>query len=315
MERTEWDERVTRAWKHRDSYLDGLPLMLRFYMESGYVGESRWRLDARRAGLRTQSSASRLVPVSVESDGTLRVTGTEASASIPISGRISGSASPDGWIVPGIAGFTLGCRPVPDLVKLLHAREALLEDRGSWMFAAEQVLALPWSARWLEATSTALLGNWADPLVQQQVLTPQAVSVLRAEARTIHRQLAPLWRRRTSHGRVLSLDADLGDGYCLYDLLTAQPSPHPDAAALATLIDDKRAASVLRALTALHCRVVLARAAGDSTTWTEAAAAVGANDPAALGNQVRRRVNRLIAEQRRRQHLSDNCQTASDRPA
>lgn len=44
--------------------------------------------------------------------------------------------------------------------------------------------------------------------------------------------LQPLWRRRTRHGRVLSLDAALGDGLSLHDLIAADiapPSPTPRA--------------------------------------------------------------------------------------
>ena len=46
-----------------------------------------------------------------------------------------------------------------------------------------------------------------------------AVGVLKAEAQLLHPQLVPLWRRRTRHGRVLSLDAALEDGLSLYDLV------------------------------------------------------------------------------------------------
>ncbi|WP_162948072.1 hypothetical protein [Streptomyces europaeiscabiei] len=125
-----------------------------------------------------------------------------------------------------------------------------------------------------------------------------ALGKLRAEARAIHRQLVPLWRRRTRHGRVLSLDAGLGDGLSLYDLVAT------DIDALAHTVgevfEDERLNHVLHGLDPAERQVVFAYAEGEGTTWAEAAAASGATDPTAFGERVRRKVKRLAAEQHRR---------------
>ncbi|MGW1537956.1 hypothetical protein [Streptomyces aureus] len=162
---------------------------------------------------------------------------------------------------------------------------------------AAQILVLPRSDRWREAVTTAALGDWCDPLLQHGHLPSASLGRLRAEARSLHRQLVPLWRRRTRNGRVLSLDADLG-GLSLYDLvadevdLLAQVAGH--------VFDDERLNRVLRALDPDERRAVLAYAQDDGITWTEAAGVVGAADPEAFGERVRRKAQRLGAEQQRR---------------
>ncbi|MFD5015375.1 hypothetical protein [Streptomyces chartreusis] len=170
--------------------------------------------------------------------------------------------------------------------------------RGSHTKTAARELVLPWNSRWNEAVSTALLGTWCDPLLESGHLPATALGTLRAEARTLHRQLVPIWRRRTRHGRVLSLDADLGDGLSLHDLVRADV----DHLTRATdgVCDDERLNRVLRALTIVERQVVFAYAAADGINWTEAAAATGATDPGALDERVRRKATRLAAEQRRR---------------
>jgi hypothetical protein len=154
------------------------------------------------------------------------------------------------------------------------------------------------SKRWREAVTTALLGNWSDPLFNDGRLSHTAVGALKAEARAVHRQLVPVWRRGTRRGSVLSLDAGLGDGLSLYDLVAADA----DLLAHATgcVFEDARLNAVLRGLNETERRVVFAYAVGEGTTWAEAAAAAGATDPHALGERVRRKAKRLAVEQRRR---------------
>ncbi|MEH0415982.1 hypothetical protein [Streptomyces sp. B21-083] len=166
---------------------------------------------------------------------------------------------------------------------------ALLDE-----FAAK-VLVVPSSAQWREAMSTALLGSWSDPLVQTGRLPDTAVLALRAEARALHRDLTPLWRRGTRHGRVLSLDASLGDGLSFYDLVAADI----DLLARVTggVVEDDRLNCVLRGLEPAERATVFAYAECEGTTWAEAAAAA---DPDAFGERVRRKVKRLAAEQARR---------------
>ncbi|MFI6341002.1 hypothetical protein [Streptomyces sp. NPDC050535] len=160
-----------------------------------------------------------------------------------------------------------------------------------------RVLTVPRSPRWREAVSTALMGDWDSSLWQTGHLPSTAIGALRAEARTLHRQLVPLWRRRTRHGRVLSLDADLG-GMSLLDLVAADIDllTHTTGGAY----EDERLNRVLRALDPAEQQVVFALAEGEGTTWTEAAAVAGAADPGAFGERVRRKTRRLVAEQRRR---------------
>ncbi|MFE4999282.1 hypothetical protein ACFRH4_50205 [Streptomyces mirabilis] len=199
----------------------------------------------------------------------------------------------------------------PDLVRAIAVRGAV---SGGWpaplglsLTAAEgdaavdriaaEVLVVPRSERWREAVSTALVGPWCDPLWQTGHLPTTALGALRAEARALHRQLVPVWRRWTRHGRVLSLDADLG-GLSLHDLVAADLDLLARTAG--GVFEDQRLGAVLRGLTPAERTVVFAYAEGEGTTWTEAAAHVGAGAPEAFGERVRRKVKRLAAEQHRR---------------
>ncbi|WP_327749701.1 hypothetical protein [Streptomyces europaeiscabiei] len=158
-------------------------------------------------------------------------------------------------------------------------------------------LVLPDSPRWREAADTALLGTWCNPLWETGRLDATALSALRAEARTVHRQLVPVWRRGTRHGRVLSLDADLG-GLSLYDLVAADTRFLSHTAG--GVFEDERLNMVLRGLDSIERQVVFAYAEGEGTTWMEAAASAGADEPEAFGERVRRKAKRLAKEQARR---------------
>ncbi|WEP01037.1 hypothetical protein A6P39_045135 (plasmid) [Streptomyces sp. FXJ1.172] len=163
---------------------------------------------------------------------------------------------------------------------------------------AAHALTMPRSERWRRALSTALLGDWCEPLFSTGHLPHTAIGSLKAEARMLHRQLVPVWRRRTRHGRVLSLDAELGDGLSLYDLVAADADLLTRTAS--GVFEDERLNAVLRSLDPAERQVVLAYAEGEGSTWTEAAAAAGATDPEAFGERVRRKARRRAAEQRRR---------------
>ncbi|MEU1516264.1 hypothetical protein ABZ490_29695 [Streptomyces sp. NPDC005811] len=110
---------------------------------------------------------------------------------------------------------------------------------------AKDVLVLPRGAQWRDALRAALVGDWSDPLWENGQLPVTALGALKAQARRKHRQEVPLWRRRTRHGRVLSLDADLG-GLSLYDLV----APDVDLLAHTTggVFADERLNTVLRGL-------------------------------------------------------------------
>ncbi|MEV5879967.1 hypothetical protein AB0L75_38310 [Streptomyces sp. NPDC052101] len=192
---------------------------------------------------------------------------------------------------------------IPELVHAVQTRgwiigSSQLPSPAVDDFLAANVLVVPRSERWREAVSTALIGSWCDPLWQTGQLSSTALGALKAEARVVHRQLVPLWRRRTRHGRVLSLDASLGDGLSLYDLVAT------DVDLLARTADgvfeDERLNRVLHGLTENERQTVFAYAEGEGTTWTEAAVYASATDPEAFGERVRRKAKRLAAEQRRR---------------
>ncbi|MFD8301487.1 hypothetical protein ACFV29_03875 [Streptomyces sp. NPDC059690] len=167
---------------------------------------------------------------------------------------------------------------------------------------ASGVLCLRTGDRWRQAVSTALLGDWIAPLSEGNRLTADAIGALRAQARTIHRHLTPLWRRRTRHGRVLSLDADLGNGLSLLDLVAADVDALERAAG--GVYEDQRLNAVLRGLHPDERQVVFAYAEAEGATWTEAADAAGSSDPEAVGERVRRKVKRLAVEQERRRTQS-----------
>ncbi|MGJ3558662.1 hypothetical protein ACR6C2_05405 [Streptomyces sp. INA 01156] len=128
-------------------------------------------------------------------------------------------------------------------------------------------------------------------------LPPSALGALRAEVRAARRFPTPLRRRRTQHGRILSLDADLG-GVSLYDLVAADVDllVHTTGG----VYEDKRLNVVLGGLDPVERQIVFVYAEGEGTTWTEAAATVGATDPQAFGKRVRRKAKRLATGQNRR---------------
>ncbi|MET9459949.1 hypothetical protein ABZY05_33505 [Streptomyces canus] len=197
--------------------------------------------------------------------------------------------------------------PESDLGRSLYLRakigeviepQAGVTERALMDEFASKVLVVPSSPQWREAMSTALLGDWSDPLVQTGHLSDSAVGALRAEARSLHKDLTPLWRRGTRYGRVLSLDAKMGDGLSLYELVAADV----DLLARVTggVAEDERLNRVLRRLSPTERATVFTYAERGGITWAEAAAAAGAADPDAFGERIRRKIKRLAAEQARR---------------
>ncbi|MCX5505846.1 hypothetical protein OG887_42210 (plasmid) [Streptomyces sp. NBC_00053] len=172
-----------------------------------------------------------------------------------------------------------------------------------------RVLCLNTGPEWRTAASTALLGDWAAPLRSNGVLMPDAViKALRAETQTIHRQLQPLWTRRTGGGiyeerrvegkTVALLETPLGEGLTLRDVVT--DSTCPEDAVLDLIPGDQILGRVLAALEPAERAVVVALGFAAVGSWREAAEFVGAEDPPVFAEQVRRKARRLAAEQRRR---------------
>ncbi|MFE4018502.1 hypothetical protein ACFXPZ_13925 [Streptomyces sp. NPDC059101] len=193
---------------------------------------------------------------------------------------------------------------LPPTVRALMARQAALMGRSDLVEAfTTEVIGLRRGSRWQEAASTALLGNdWLAPLDHGQKLDESALVHLRAEILTVHSQLTPVWRRRTRHGRVLLLNTPLSDGITVQDLVADKPNA-PSPAVFDATPEDARLAALIRALLPAEREVALAWVHPGVRTWSDAAQKAGADDPVVVGERVRRKVRRLVAERRRRDDL------------
>ncbi|UKZ02836.1 hypothetical protein BOQ63_001500 (plasmid) [Streptomyces viridifaciens] len=183
---------------------------------------------------------------------------------------------------------------------LVARRDAVLTG-GSPDLArfGQLVLGLARGDRWSEALSTALLGDWADPLHDGTGLGLPALDRLRLETRTIHAQLGELWEKRTyGNKRVTSLDAPVGNGATLRDLLADRHLP--DDPLLDQVPGDRRLAALLTRLTPAERDVVLALGHPGVATWADAAEYTGSAQPGQDGTRVRRKVGRAVRELRRR---------------
>ncbi|MFD5861505.1 hypothetical protein [Streptomyces chartreusis] len=187
------------------------------------------------------------------------------------------------------SGFRALNIPVPEVIQALSAREAALAGDGPTIHSFTSEVLKRWSG-WNEPVSTALLGNWADPLYDRGRLSPDALERLRSEASVIHRQLTPVWRRKVNRSRLLLLDTPIGDGLTLYDLVCGQAAVGPGFEAG---FKDSRLIEILKALPPAERAVTLALATPGVTTWAEAAMVAGAAEPDRQAEKVRRKVKRL----------------------
>ncbi|WP_329403084.1 hypothetical protein OG523_02255 [Streptomyces virginiae] len=149
-------------------------------------------------------------------------------------------------------------------------------------------------SEWLEAVSTALLGDWADMLGAPPPGDSGTLHHLRREARAVHRQLMPLWQRKSGRGRVWMLDYRLPSGEALHELvagsyddeeLTWYPDRGDASAVFARLSEDEQ-----------HVARAFACAGG---SWAEAAATTGL--PTQVGERVMRKLRRLGLQHHKRQ--------------
>nr|WP_165987392.1 hypothetical protein [Streptomyces sp. YIM 98790] len=159
-------------------------------------------------------------------------------------------------------------------------------------------LGLNRSDRWTEALSSALLGDWIVPLYDGTGLGWPALGHLRSEARTLHAQLVPLWKRRPGKNRVLPLETPVCNGATLRDLLADRSLP--DDPVLDQVPGDRRLAAILAALNPADRAVFIARGHSGVATWADAAALTGSEHPEKDGQRVRRAVRRAVDEFRRR---------------
>jgi hypothetical protein len=195
---------------------------------------------------------------------------------------------------------TLGGQALPGTVRALAARQALQNG------AIDQVNAfvsdeLGWWSGWLEPVTTALMGSWSAPLFSGGSLAPSALEQLRAEAKEIHRQLAPIWQHKINRARLWSLDHVFGDGLTTYDVVASGLDPYE--VLTGSLPDNPRILAVLAQLTPVERAVATAWASARVTSWTEAATIVtelvtpssADLDSPVLGERVRRKLKRLGA--------------------
>ncbi|MGA5872291.1 hypothetical protein [Streptomyces cinereoruber] len=186
------------------------------------------------------------------------------------------------------SGFQAVGIPVPDVVRALNAREAAITgDRAAIRVYTSETLNR-WSG-WNEPISTALLGNWADPLYEEGRLSPDALKLFLAEASVINQQLKPIWTHETRGKRVRLLDTPIGDGITLYDVLSGQPATDFSFEGFA----DSRLIEILDSLSTDERAVFTSRSRHGVTNWAEAAMAADFPEPKALGEHVRRKVKDL----------------------
>ncbi|GJF34966.1 hypothetical protein KNE206_76660 [Kitasatospora sp. NE20-6] len=206
------------------------------------------------------------------------------------------------WLVPKL-GLLHQCNtnyPINRIRAAIDARRASVQGESTALAQFGRIaLNLNRSERWTEALSTALLGDWIDPLYDGTGLGLRAIDRLRSEARTAHQQLMPLWQRRTyGNRRVTLLENPVYEGATLRDLLADRYTT--DDPLLNQAPGDRRLAAVLQRLDPTERAVVLAYGRPGVSTWTEAAELVGAGRPEAFGARVRRKVRRAVAELQRR---------------
>ncbi|MCW8103021.1 hypothetical protein [Streptomyces tauricus] len=188
------------------------------------------------------------------------------------------------------SGFQSVGVPVPEVVRALNAREAALTGDQAAIRAYTSEALGRWSG-WNEPISTALLGNWADPLYNEGRLSPGALRSFLAEASVINQQLTPIWGRKANREYVQLLDAPLGHGMTFHDVLCGQPATDLSFEGF----EDPRLNTILETLTADEQAVALWRSRDGITNWVEAAMAAGVPDPKAVGRRVRRKARRLAA--------------------
>ncbi|MGW0366844.1 hypothetical protein [Streptomyces sp. NPDC002990] len=198
------------------------------------------------------------------------------------------------------------------VAEALSAREAILRSSGleDWQpevarFAQRHLGVSKLDAAWLEAASMALLGEWTETVSVPAPDGVDALDRLRQEALTVHRQLMPLWERKSGPGRVWMLDFLLPSGGDLHEVVAV--SYRIEDEALLWEPERKDARAVFQRLKADEQLVARAYAlAGGS--WAEAADY--AYLPKEIGTRVMRKLRRL-GEQRRATVSLPDCSTAA----
>ncbi|WP_405204079.1 hypothetical protein OG795_00075 [[Kitasatospora] papulosa] len=181
------------------------------------------------------------------------------------------------------------------VTEALSARQAILRSVGpeDWKpevarFARRHLGVRKLDAEWLDAVSMALLGEWADALSDPVPNDVGALGRLRQEARSVHRQLMPLWERKSGPGRVWMLDYLLPSGGDLHEIVAASYEIEDEALPWEPEREDARA--VFHRLKSEEQRIARTCAL-DGGSWAEAADE--AHLPSTAGTRVMRKLRRL----------------------
>ncbi|MFE1765711.1 hypothetical protein ACFW81_16045 [Streptomyces angustmyceticus] len=171
----------------------------------------------------------------------------------------------------------------------LIARNAAIEGEHATVDAFSRTwLGLEQPGRWRTAVEMALLGDWVDALQDGAADDLALRALLRQEADVAHRQLLPLWERRTRGRRVTLLSQPVAEDRTLADVVPDRCSP--EALLLDDEFQDQRVAAVLGQLAAPEEAVARTWASG-ANSWEEAA--LETTLPAVYGERVRTKLKRL----------------------
>ncbi|MFD3874419.1 hypothetical protein [Streptomyces sp. NPDC058623] len=193
------------------------------------------------------------------------------------------------------------CIPVPlvtrdALIAALVARNAAIEGDSAGVDAfSRDWLGLSHPERWRGAVEMALLGDWVDQLGAGMAHDLVITSLLQGHSKREHKQLQPLWERRTRGRQTALLSQPLSRTTTVADLLTEYRTPESEA--LWAELSDYRVTAVLRGLSSEE-EAVARRWAESGEAWSDAA--IGAGMATSYGERVRRKLRRLGARQAER---------------
>ncbi|MFE7278764.1 hypothetical protein [Streptomyces sp. NPDC057623] len=178
----------------------------------------------------------------------------------------------------------------------LVARNACIEgDAAAVDEFARTWLGLRRPQPWRAAVEMALLGDWIDALGRHLSNDAEIMELLHRHTDREHRCLQPLWERKSGGRRVRLLEDPVAPGVSLRDVITDHR--RPEDSLLLGEVADPRLRAVLTHLAPAE-RAVAVTYSTQHMTWAQAAAEIGAGDPEAFGNRVRRKLKRLGARYR-----------------